>query len=133
MFVFRKIWRILFSWNTRFEIHPLALLPTSCAMEFEVRTMPRYSWARWQSVGQKFVVKRGSTKTEVVLETGGYRSNTKTWKQCNLHHQNNLTTRKRSDITQKHVSAYQPYIARSSKISEIYQTQVMHQKVMKRN
>ena len=28
MFVFRKIWRTLFSWNTRFEIHPFALLPT---------------------------------------------------------------------------------------------------------
>ena len=28
-FVFRKIWRALFSWNTRFEIHPFALLPTN--------------------------------------------------------------------------------------------------------
>ena len=28
MIVFRKIWRALFSWNTRFEIHPIALLPT---------------------------------------------------------------------------------------------------------
>ena len=28
MFVFRKIGRALFSWNTRFEIHPFALLPT---------------------------------------------------------------------------------------------------------
>ena len=27
MFVFRKIWRALFPCNTRFEIHPLALLP----------------------------------------------------------------------------------------------------------
>ena len=27
MFVFRKIWRALFSWNTRFEILPSALLP----------------------------------------------------------------------------------------------------------
>ena len=26
MFVFRKIWRALFSWNTGFEIHPFALL-----------------------------------------------------------------------------------------------------------
>ena len=25
---FRKIWRALFSWNTRFEIRPFALLPT---------------------------------------------------------------------------------------------------------
>ena len=28
MFVFWKIWHALFSWNTRFEIHPFALLPT---------------------------------------------------------------------------------------------------------
>ena len=27
-FVFRKIWCALFSWNTRFEIRPFALLPT---------------------------------------------------------------------------------------------------------
>ena len=27
MFVFRKIWRALFSWNTGFEIRPFALLP----------------------------------------------------------------------------------------------------------
>ena len=29
MFVFWKIWRALFSYNTRFEIRPFALLPTS--------------------------------------------------------------------------------------------------------
>ena len=28
MFVFRKIWRTLFCWNTRFEIRPFALLQT---------------------------------------------------------------------------------------------------------
>ena len=28
MSVFRKIWHALFSWNTRFEIGPFALLPT---------------------------------------------------------------------------------------------------------
>ena len=28
MFVFRKIWRALFSCNTRFEIRPFAILPT---------------------------------------------------------------------------------------------------------
>ena len=28
-FVFRKIWRVLFSWNTRFGIRPFALLPTN--------------------------------------------------------------------------------------------------------
>ena len=31
MFVFRKIWRALFSWNTRFEIRPFVLLPTNVA------------------------------------------------------------------------------------------------------
>ena len=29
MFVFPKIWHALFSWNTRFEIHPFALLPSN--------------------------------------------------------------------------------------------------------
>ena len=29
MFVFRKIWRALFSFNTRFQIRPFALLPTN--------------------------------------------------------------------------------------------------------
>ena len=27
--VFRKLWRALFSWKTRFEIRPFALLPTT--------------------------------------------------------------------------------------------------------
>ena len=27
---FRKIWRVLISWNTRFEIRPSVLLPTNC-------------------------------------------------------------------------------------------------------
>ena len=31
MFFFRKIWRALFSWNTRFEIRPFTLLPTKYA------------------------------------------------------------------------------------------------------
>ena len=30
MFVFRKIWRALFSCNTRFEIRPFPLLSTKC-------------------------------------------------------------------------------------------------------
>ena len=30
MFVFWEIWRALFSWNTRFEIRPFALLSTNC-------------------------------------------------------------------------------------------------------
>ena len=30
IFVFRKIWSVLFSWKTRFEFCPSALLPTIC-------------------------------------------------------------------------------------------------------
>ena len=30
MFVFRKMWHALFSWNTRFEICPFAILPMLC-------------------------------------------------------------------------------------------------------
>ena len=33
MFVFRKIWRALFSCNTRFEIRPFILLPTNAVLE----------------------------------------------------------------------------------------------------
>ena len=29
MFIFQQIWCALFSWNTRFEIHPFALFPTN--------------------------------------------------------------------------------------------------------
>ena len=36
MFVFRKMWRALFSWNTRFEIHPFLLLPTISALHFVI-------------------------------------------------------------------------------------------------
>ena len=37
MFVFRKIWRALCSWNTRFEIRPFALLPTIYTLKFKRR------------------------------------------------------------------------------------------------
>ena len=33
MFVFRKIWRALFLWDTRFEIHPFVLFPTNFGFE----------------------------------------------------------------------------------------------------
>ena len=33
MFVLRKIWRALFSWNTRFEIRPFVLLPSIKSFE----------------------------------------------------------------------------------------------------
>ena len=34
MFVFRKIWCASFSWNTRVEIRPFAILPTKCFFFF---------------------------------------------------------------------------------------------------
>ena len=37
--IFRKIWRALFSWNTRFEIHPFALSPTKCSNLFMIITL----------------------------------------------------------------------------------------------
>ena len=30
MFVFRKTWHALFSWNNRFDIHPFTFLLTNC-------------------------------------------------------------------------------------------------------
>ena len=35
MLVFWKIWCVLFSWKTRFEIRPFALLPTSVLLKIE--------------------------------------------------------------------------------------------------
>ena len=42
MFVFRKIWRALFSCNTRFEIHSFALLPTICCEDLIVFSLKLY-------------------------------------------------------------------------------------------
>ena len=45
MFVFWKIWRTLFPWNTRFEIRPFVLLPTnySCqALHLRCLWSPNY-------------------------------------------------------------------------------------------
>ena len=39
MFVFRNIWRALFSWNTRFEICLFALLPTNVKSEILRQSM----------------------------------------------------------------------------------------------
>ena len=36
MFVFRKIWRDLFSWNTRFEIRQFAILPTKMLVDVNI-------------------------------------------------------------------------------------------------
>ena len=35
----RKIWHALFSWNTRFEIHPFALLPTKWSQSLPVQVI----------------------------------------------------------------------------------------------
>ena len=40
MFVFRKIWRALFSWTTGFEIRPFALLPTKYQWIFHSSSRP---------------------------------------------------------------------------------------------
>ena len=54
MFVFRKIWRALFFWNTRFEIRPFALLPAIYQLitwiSKDVSETPS-SFFRWQSFG----------------------------------------------------------------------------------
>ena len=40
MFVFWKIWRTLFPWNTRFEIRPFVLLPTNyCCQALHLRCL----------------------------------------------------------------------------------------------
>ena len=38
MFVFQKIWRALFPWNTRFEIRPFALLTIICPNSLLLKT-----------------------------------------------------------------------------------------------
>ena len=43
MFVFRKIWRALFSWNTHFEIRPFALLPTIYPDLDYIGVQPKFS------------------------------------------------------------------------------------------
>ena len=49
MFVSRKIWRVLFSWNTRFEIHPFALLLTKWYRKKCGRARTRKLWfATWR-------------------------------------------------------------------------------------
>ena len=51
MFVFRKIWRAFFSWNTRFEIRSFALLPSNswlCFWQFpSSRNVLRKTSASW--------------------------------------------------------------------------------------
>ena len=49
MFVFRKIWRALFSWNTCFEIRPFALLPTKGILQKTVSKEKDDKICRWIS------------------------------------------------------------------------------------
>ena len=49
MFIFQKIWRALFSWNTRFEIRPFALLPTIICFGCKIcisQNKHRWEWQR---------------------------------------------------------------------------------------
>ena len=46
MFVFWKIWRVLFSWNTRFEIRPFALLPSLCLLSL-THVRPMFNWLKF--------------------------------------------------------------------------------------
>ena len=61
MFVFREIWRALFSWNTSFEIRPFALLPTNFAkrnlqdllnLEFILENLWNLSWEILLRIGR---------------------------------------------------------------------------------
>ena len=58
----RKIWRALFSWNTRFEIPPFALLPTNYLKYIQLRKM------QWNNNGIFFInVSTGSRLMQSIL------------------------------------------------------------------
>ena len=44
MFVFRKIWRALFSWKARFEIRSFVLLPTNFGNEKKFSYCKQWKW-----------------------------------------------------------------------------------------
>ena len=46
MFVFRKICRALFSWNTRFQIRPFTLLPTISSLFCKIFIHPLAEWKK---------------------------------------------------------------------------------------
>ena len=56
MFIFRKIWRALFSWNTRFEIRPFALLQTNYFRKTLHFRYLRRLWARLYHPWGKFSI-----------------------------------------------------------------------------
>ena len=59
MFVFRKIWRALFSWNTRFEIRPFVLLPTTYCINYNFYIyyfILRISKIKLIDIAKKFLV-----------------------------------------------------------------------------
>ena len=61
MFLFRKIWRVFFSCNTRFEIRPFAVLPTSKELVF-----PDLAITHWYALREKLnMILKKSWKTIV--------------------------------------------------------------------
>ena len=68
MSVFRKIWRALFSWNTRFEICPFTLLPTNSGQPDCPGFAQRFSWLKTLifslSYSSKNVLDNLGTKSE---------------------------------------------------------------------
>ena len=51
MFVFRKIWRALFSWNSRFEIRRVAILQTKCPTQKK----HHYFYDLWRFYPEDFI------------------------------------------------------------------------------
>ena len=68
MSLFRKIWRALFSWNTRFEICPFTLLPTNSGQPDCPGFAQRFSWLKTLifslSYSSKNVLDNLGTKSE---------------------------------------------------------------------
>ena len=62
---FRKIWRAFFFWNTRFEIRPFALLPTSFKDHGWQNEKPRQGVLRETSV--KFILFIGKQLMKSIL------------------------------------------------------------------
>ena len=65
MFIFRKIWRVLFSWNTRFENRPFALPPTNIV--FLAVTVALFIWLQAGMVGRNTAYRRVILITQITL------------------------------------------------------------------
>ena len=64
MFVFREIWRALFSCSTRFEISPFALLPTKCTTKVMC-----FKQLYWFSANTDSVIRTSETITRTNTRT----------------------------------------------------------------